>query len=88
MNAQQRELFRLALLRVLENNQTGRGLGAQALKLLVGAFGFTPSESAIDEAIEYLEGKGFIYSPAKSITPESRTWRITDAGLIALENHG
>lgn len=88
MNAASRELFRIALLRVMESNKTRRGLGAQALALLVGAFGFSPSAEDLQAALEYLEGKGFIYSPAKTLTPESRTWLITDAGQIALENHG
>ena len=40
MNAEQRELFRLALLRVLDANHTRYGLGVAALCHLAGLFGF------------------------------------------------
>lgn len=89
MNAQQRELFRLALLQVLEANHTERGLGAQALQLLVGAFGFrAPAVEDIRAELQYLADKGFITAASKSISPENKNWRITAAGRDELASQG
>ena len=40
MNAEQKELFREAVLRVLDMNRTRFGLPATAIRLHVGQFGF------------------------------------------------
>lgn len=89
MNASQRELFRLALLRVLEANSTERGLGLQALQLLVGAFGFPmPNTADIRTELEYLGDKGLIAPVGKSISPENKCWRITAAGRDELATQG
>lgn len=89
MNAQQRELFRLALLRVLEANNTERGLGAQALQLLVGAFGFAmPALPELRAEIQYLADKGLVEPVGKAISPENKCWRITAAGRDELAQHG
>lgn len=89
MTAQQRELFRLALLRVLEANNTERGLGATALQLLVGAFGFPmPDIREIRSEIDYLADKGFVAAVGKAISPENKNWRITAAGRDELAQQG
>ena len=89
MNAQQRELFRLALLRVLESNPTERGLGLQALQLSVGAFGFSmPGLDALKAELAYLEDKRFAVVVGKAISPENKTWRITADGRDELASNG
>lgn len=89
MNAQQRELFRQALLRTLEANESGRGLGAQALQVLVGAFGFSmPPLDDVKREVAYLEDKTFVAVVGKAISPENKTWRITAAGRDELAAHG
>lgn len=81
MNPQTRELLRLALLRVLEANPTRYGLGIEALRHLVYAFGFSlPEAECVENEIRYFEDKGFVTGIAKPISPENRVWRITAAG--------
>ncbi len=81
MSAEQRELFRLALLRVLDANHTRFGLSAAALGHLVAQFGFpSPPTQAVIREIQYLEDKGLIAELFKGISPENRVWRITAEG--------
>ena len=81
MNPQQRELFRLALLRVLDSNHTRFGLTLPALCHLAPVFGFhaaRPDEA--ESEINYLLDKGYVTPVFKTISPENRAWRITAAG--------
>ena len=88
MNSAQREFFRLALLRVLSANKSGRALGAPALSVLVGEFGFSPRAEEVTAALEYLEAIGAIHRQQQTISPENAGWKITDAGSIILERQG
>jgi hypothetical protein len=45
MNAEQQQLFDEAILRVLDRNESTFGMGATALQVLVGEFGFSPRGS-------------------------------------------
>ncbi len=81
MNAEQRESFRLALLRVLEANNTQYGLGLAALGHLATTFGFSRARiSDVEREIVYLEDKGYAIQLVKPISPENRVWRITAEG--------
>ena len=81
MNAEQRELFRTALLRVLDANHTRFGLGIQALEHLIAHFGFpNPAIRDLERELQYLNDKAHIVAVYKDISPENRTWRITAAG--------
>ena len=81
MKGQERELFRLALLRVLEANQTRFGLGAAALAHLASMYGFARlTEEQVWREIQYLEDKGQVAGVDKAISPENRVWRITACG--------
>lgn len=89
MSNEQRELFRLALLRVMESNATERGLGLQALQLSVGAFGFSmPGLDQLKAELAYLEDKRFAIIVGHAISPENKTWRITADGRDELAQHG
>ena len=89
MNPSQRELYRTALLRVLEANETQWGLSAPVLAVHVAAFGFRGlgAEVAATE-LRYLEDKGFVKACSKAISPENQTWRITAAGRDWLAANG
>ena len=81
MTNDQRELFRTALLRILDANHTRFGLTVQALCHLMPVFGFFKSKP--DEAereLEYLKDKGHVALVPKPISPENRAWRITAEG--------
>ncbi len=81
MNPEPRELFRLALLRVLEANPTRFGLGPSALAHLAVRFGFPwPGAADLQREVQYLEDKGYIVQVHKNLSPENRAWRITAAG--------
>ena len=81
MTTAQRELYRIALLRVLDANETRWGLSAVVLAVHAGAFGFRGlgAELASTE-LRFLQHKGFVTAPAQEISPENQTWRITAAG--------
>lgn len=80
MNATERELFRVALLRVLEANGTRFGLTAEALAALVVRFGFRPATEVVAEELTYLADKGLVVPVGKLISPENSAWRIAAAG--------
>lgn len=86
MSTEERELLRLAILRVMEANRTAFGLPAPALGLQLWRFGFQvdPAELAVE--LDYLLDKGLLALKEKFISPENRAWRITAAGrdFIAL----
>jgi len=76
----QRELFRLALLRVLAANGSRFGLTHAALAAHVVRFGFRPVEAEVGEEIAYLADKELVADLRKVLSPENRAWRITAAG--------
>jgi hypothetical protein len=89
MTPAQRELYRAALLRVLDANETQWGLSAEVLAVHVAAYGFKGRgvEIAATE-LRYLQDKGFVDLPGKAISPENQTWRITAAGRDWLAQNG
>lgn len=90
MNAQQRELFRFAILRVLEANNTRFGLSAETIAVFMGQHGFKrPNTETVEEELLYLRDKGFAeQTEGKSISPENKTWRITANGRDELATNG
>ena len=89
MTAPQRELYRAALLRVLEANGTQWGLSTVVVAVHVATFGFPGlgAEVASNE-LRYLQDKGFVNVHSKAISPENQTWRITAAGRDWLAQNG
>ena len=76
-------------MRVLEANNTERGLGVQALQHLIPAFGFNfPAMDELTAEVQYLVDKGFIAPATKVISPENKAWRITAAGRDELAQRG
>lgn len=81
MTTEQRELFRLAILRVLDANPTRFGLGRSAIAHNMAVFGFqSPTTDDLTAELQYLEDKKLITEALKSISPENRAWRITAEG--------
>jgi hypothetical protein len=88
MNTEQRELFRLALLRVLDANHTRFGLSLSALGHLVATFGFpNPQLRQLERELQYLEDKSHVASMVKSVSPENAAWRITAEGRDYIANY-
>ena len=86
MTPEQRELFRLAILRVLDANNTRFGLGVPAVAHLMGMFGFPgPDAREVQDQIEYLAGKGLVEEVLKNISRENRSWRISPDGISFLD---
>ena len=84
-----RELFRIALLRILEANETRYGLSATAVAMHVGVYGFRGvSEDTILAELRYLFDKGFVATPVKELSPENKTWQITANGRDWLATNG
>jgi hypothetical protein len=89
MNSQQKELFRMACLRVFAANDTRFGLGIEAVCHLASRFGFaSPDMRETEEATHYLARKNLIEEVPKPISPENRVWRITGAGIAFLDERG
>jgi len=93
MNAEQKELFRKALLRVLDANRTRFGLSVVALSFQLGQFGFTPQNSggvealkeAIQDELDYLAGKQLVEEAQKTISAENRAWRLSPTGFAFVD---
>jgi len=82
MNTEQKENFRNALLRVLEERASDKfGLSLKAVAVFLHQFGF-PASSAddINAELQYLADKGMVALVGKPISPENRCWRITAGG--------
>jgi hypothetical protein len=82
------ELFDIALLRVLDANNTLWGLQAQALGMFTREFGFSPSTSETVNRLEYLTGKGMVEDVAKVLSKANRAWKITSTGRRYLDEQG
>lgn len=80
LTPEQRELFRIAILRVLEANPTRFGLNETAIAMHAFRFGFQPDRPQTMQEIDYLRDKTFVEAVDKSVSPENRAWRITAAG--------
>jgi hypothetical protein len=96
MNPESKELFRLALLRVLDANQTRYGLSLVAMGHHLTQFSFGVANfkgdaaafhAAIEEEIQYLADKGLAEEALKVISRENRAWRITRAGVAFVDSH-
>ncbi|HEY4414482.1 MAG TPA: hypothetical protein VGO57_02225 [Verrucomicrobiae bacterium] len=96
MNSQEKELFRLALLRVLDSNRTRYGLGVVAIAHALRLFSFTAANfsgdakqfhDAIADEIQYLTDKGLIEEAMKAISPENRAWRIASEGIALVDKN-
>jgi len=89
MNPEQRELFRTAILRVLEANPSRFGLTCRALAHLVAVYGFmSPDNAQIECETQYLADKGLVTDVAKEISPENKAWRITASWRDYLAKRG
>lgn len=97
MNAEQKELFRLAILRVLDANRTRFGLGASAIALHLVRFGFVTANFGSEEKframladeVQYLCDKDLAEEVLeKVVSRENRCWRITTAGIAFVDERG
>jgi len=82
MTPEQKELFRLALLRVLDANASETfGLRQNAIQsfLVMQGFRNAPADDVRAE-LAYLEDKRFVARVGKQISPENTCWRITADG--------
>ncbi|HTH46279.1 MAG TPA: hypothetical protein VMB21_02085 [Candidatus Limnocylindria bacterium] len=78
---EQRELFRHALLAVLERDGSAVfGLSAATLAELVKPRGFRPVVAEVEAELAYLQDKDLVTTIAKTLSPEVKAWRITAAG--------
>lgn len=80
MNAEELELLREAILRVLAANKTPFGVPIEAVRLRVYHLGFSVDRDQLLPELDYLVDKGLVALKDKTISPEVRAWRITAAG--------
>lgn len=88
MNAQQTELFDLAILQVLDEQRGRYGLTVAAVRHQTAKFSFpSPAEDFTTDRLDYLVGKGLVEEVTKLIGRANRAWRITEAGLQFVDEH-
>jgi len=82
MTAEQKEIFRTALLRVLDERASEKfGLSLVAVQIFLGQFGFRASKrDDVLAELQYLQDKNLVAPVGKTISPENRCWRITADG--------
>ena len=82
MTPEQKETFRVALLRVLEERGSDQfGLSVVPIQIFLGQFGFRATKPEdIRLELQYLADKGLVASVGKTISPENKAWRITAEG--------
>lgn len=80
MNDAQLELFRAAILRLLDANSGAYGLTAGALATLLVADGFSVPASEVAAALDWLLDRRFVALTNKPLAPEARAFRITREG--------
>lgn len=89
MTAEQKELFRKAILQVLDLNRTRFGLPPSAVRLHLGQFGFPMATvDSIQEELDYLTSKNLAEEVVKVVSREVRAWRITSGGIAFLDAQG
>ncbi len=88
MNSEQTELFRISILRVLDDHRSRYGLTLSAIAHLVSIYGHKPTTDELLDALDYLAGKGLVEEALKQISRENRAWRITQNGIAFLDQHG
>ena len=88
MTSEQKEIFRLAILRVLDANRTRFGLSVPAITTHLAQFGFTPTREVVCDEFDYLITKNLVEEALKIVSKENRAWRLTDAGLRFLDERG
>ena len=80
MTTESRELFRIALLKILGRIPSA-ALRLEAIRLNLVTFGFSDAaKEDIAAELAYLQDKGFISEFIKAVSPENKAWRITAAG--------
>ena len=86
MTEEQKELFRKAVLRVLDANRTRYGLGLSAVGHLLAQFGFAGAQmDEMAEAVEYLSKKGLVEECLKVVSGANRAWRISQKGMAFVD---
>jgi hypothetical protein len=83
VGAQQLQFFRIAILRVLESNPTGKLWGLPAIAQGCQQYGFSPSLDEVKTELSYLHDPPleFVKLVDKAnFSPEVRTWQITTRG--------
>jgi len=97
MTPEQKELFRLSILRVLDANRTRFGIGIVALGHHLNIFGFNIAtfkgdvqafHDAIADELQYLCDKGLAEEALKVVSKENRAWRITTDGIAYIDTRG
>lgn len=96
MNAEQKELFHLAVLRVLDANRTRYGLTATTIGFHLAQFGFTPGNGGgaekfaerIADTLEYICNKQCAEEVTKTLDAANRAWRITPTGIAHIDERG
>jgi hypothetical protein len=97
MNAEQKELLDLAILRVMDANRTRFGLGIKGLAAGMLIYSWTKANfagdeeafhSAIADRLQYLCDHGLAEEVLKGVNKGNRAWRISTAGIDHVDERG
>lgn len=88
MNAEQREIFRDAILRALKA-AGATGLTLVSIDTFLRSAGFRKhTNDDVENDLQYFVDKGFVALVKKSHSVANRQWRITAEGIDDLEARG
>ena len=81
MNSAEKANLRLAVLKVLDANQSKFGLNLDAITLRLTPFGFDRiTQPEVEAVMQHLESEKMIARLPNALTPGVHLWRITDDG--------
>jgi hypothetical protein len=81
MSSAEKQNLRIAILKVLDANQSKYGLNIDAITLRLTPFGFDMITAAeVETVMPLLEGEKLIARLSQPLTPGVAVWRITNDG--------
>ena len=87
MNATQRELFRIEILRTTANCAP-QAATLRVLHTYLRPVFLKTTEAEIEVEVQYLVGKGLLTPAAKTLSPENKAWHVSADGRDFLAEQG
>jgi hypothetical protein len=88
LSPENRQLMRLAILRVLDSNNTRFGLSTDAIVAHIIRYGHREHRDVVEQEIHYLFDKGLVGRVTQLVSPELRLWMIHANGRDYLAEQG
>jgi hypothetical protein len=85
-----KEILHAALLKLMDANRTRFGLQALTLTLQLRGLAIIASKDEVIEALDYFSSRTppLVEETRPEIDRENRAWKITEAGIRYVDEHG